>query len=97
MKTYTIQKSKRKDKKFSVTVDGKTINFGQVGYSDYTIHHDYKRMLRYDNRHRKHENWNNLHTAGFWAKWILWNKPSLTDSIHNTEKRFGINIKLKKS
>ena len=90
-----LKKSKLSTKKFSATIDNKTINFGAKGYSDLTIHKDYDRMKRYENRHRSRENWKKtgLKTAGFWSKWILWNKPSLTASIKDTEKRFKIKIK----
>ena len=91
----TLQKSKLSSKKFAVIIDNKTINFGSKGYSDFTLHGDYDRMKRYENRHRSRENWkkSGLKTSGFWAKWILWNKPSLTASIKDTEKRFKIKIK----
>ena len=81
-----------------VIIENKTIHFGSVGYSDYTKHKDEIRMKRYETRHRPRENWSKsgIQTAGFWSKWILWNKPSLSASIKDTEKRFGINIKFKK-
>ena len=41
---YSIKKSTRKDKKYMlITPDGKKINFGAKGMSDYTIHKDDKR------------------------------------------------------
>ena len=78
--SYTLKKSSNSAKKFTViTPTGKTIHFGAAGYSDYTIHKDHSRMLRYNNRHTKNENWtkSGINTAGFWAKWILWNKPEI--------------------
>ena len=98
MKIY-LQPSSRAGKKFMVTIiDGEgrrsKIHFGAKGYSDYTKHKEHERMLKYLNRHRSREDWtkSGIKTAGFWARWILWNKPSLTDSIKNTEKRFKIRI-----
>jgi len=41
----TISKSKKKDKKFDVKVDNKTISFGAAGYSDFTKHKDTERMV----------------------------------------------------
>lgn len=89
-----LRKSKNPQKKFSVTIGNKTIHFGAKGYSDFTKHKDPDRMKRYENRHRSTENWTKfgIKTAGFWSKWILWNKPSLIASIKNTEKRFGVKI-----
>ena len=73
----------------------KTVHFGATGYSDYTKHKDKERMFRYSSRHKKRENWgkSGLGTAGFWSKWILWNKPTLAASITDTKKKFGITIK----
>jgi hypothetical protein len=85
-----LSKSSRKDKKFQVRIDGeKTIHFGATGYSDFTLHKDKKRRDRYDNRHRAREDWTDPLTAGFWAKWILWNKPTLLGSIRDTNRRFS--------
>jgi len=92
-----LEKSKVSTAKFAAIIGNKTVNFGAKGYSDYTIHKDEERMHRYENRHKKRENWkkSGINTAGFWSKWILWNKPSLIGSIKDTEKRFNIKIKNK--
>ena len=89
---YTLMKRNKKDKKFMVRNDDKTVHFGAKGYSDYTIHKDKKRMFRYTKRHEKREDWNDPKTAGFWSKHILWNKPSLYQSIKDTEKRYNVKI-----
>jgi len=93
-----LQKSSNASKKFMVNVNGKTIHFGANGYSDFTKHKQKSRMFRYNIRHRSRENWtkSGIHSAGFWAKWILWNKPSFRDSIKDAEKRFKIKIVYKK-
>ena len=93
-KRILLQKSRSRDKKFMVTIDSKTVNFGAKGYSDYTKHRNKSRMRRYENRHKSRENWkkSGIKSAGFWSKWILWNKPGFRDSIKDTEKRFGVKI-----
>jgi len=64
--------------------------------SDYTLHKDEERKNRYIDRHKKNENWNNPLTAGFYSRCILWNKPTITESIKDTNKRFkNINIKMR--
>lgn len=80
--------------KFTAHVDGKKVHFGAKGYSDYTKHKDPSRKQRYITRHKARENWNKsgIKTAGFWSRWILWNKPSLGGSIRDTASRFGITI-----
>lgn len=96
-------KSKNKNKKFSVyAYDGKRIkliHFGAKGYSDYTIHKDIERKKRYINRHSKNENWDKsgLFTAGFWSRYILWNRPTFKESLNNTISKFNLKtIKLNK-
>ncbi|XWV26864.1 Tlr 6Fp protein [Tupanvirus soda lake] len=90
--TYHIYPSNRRDKKFFVYDGRRKIYFGAKGYEDYTIHKDIRRKQRYNSRHRVRENWRDPKTAGFWSKWILWNKPSLQQSVVDTKKRFGIDI-----
>ena len=95
--SYALQKSTRRDKKYSITTpDEKIIHFGATGYEDYTTHKDPKRKQRYIARHKSREDWtkSGINTAGFWAYHLLWNKPSLVESIKDTEKRFNIRIKL---
>ena len=92
-------RSKIKTKKWKVVVyDGdvklKTVRFGAPGYSDFTIHKDVRRRQRYDARHRKRENWSlsGICTAGFWSKWLLWNRPSISGSVRDIKRRFGIRV-----
>ncbi len=90
---YHIAKSNRKDKKYCITTpEGKKINFGQRGASDYTIHKDELRKKRYIQRHMKNENWNDLTKAGTWSRYILWEKPTIPQAIRNMERIFNIDI-----
>ena len=98
MTTIELSKSDKSDKKYKVKVSKnnsvKTIHFGAKGMSDYTKNKDPKRKENYTTRHAKREDWgkSGLETAGFWSKNLLWNKPSITDSIKDIEKRFNVNI-----
>lgn len=84
----TLKLSTRKDKKYQIqTPSGKTIHFGAKGYSDYTQHKDPKRKEAYIRRHQTRENWNDPETAGFYARWLLWNKPTLSASIKDMIRR----------
>ena len=48
----TLTQSPKKDKKFRVILsNGKTVDFGQKGYSDFTLHKTPKRMRSYVQRH----------------------------------------------
>jgi len=94
MDNIELKKSNRKNKKLQVKLpNNKIIHFGDSRYEDYTTHKDDKRKKLYEIRHSKNEDWNNTLTAGFWSKWILWNKPNINDAIKDTEKKFNINIK----
>ena len=97
MTEIVISKSSNKSKKYDARIDGrKTISFGAAGMSDYTIHKDDERKQRYLDRHRKNENWADYNTAGFYAKNLLWNKKTLSESIKDTNTRFkNLKIKLK--
>ena len=92
-----IKPSHLKNKKYDAVIDDKkTIPFGQRGASDMTQHKDEARKNRYILRHQKNEDWNNIYTAGFWSRWILWNKSSISESIRDTNNRFkNVNIKNK--
>lgn len=95
MTTVYLKKSTREGKKYMVNVDGKTIHFGAEGMSDYTKHKDYDRMLNYTKRHKTNENWkkSGIKTAGFWSKWLLWNKPTLSASKKDISERFNVVFK----
>lgn len=71
--------------------NGRHVDFGLRGFSDYTIHKDRARMERYLVRHRRRENWtpSGRYTAGFWSRWLLWSRPSLQGAKRATEKALG--------
>ena len=96
-----ITKSKKENKKYDLLDENKKyiLSFGASGYSDYTQHGDYERKKRYLNRHapsKTNEDWHKsgLYTAGWASRWILWNLPSLKDSIRDANHRFNLDIKL---
>jgi hypothetical protein len=89
--------SPRKTKKFRAVFfrDGKKfkhVDFGAKGMSDFTIHKDEERKQRYIERHKKNEDWTDIKTAGYWARWALWNKTTLDRSLADIERRDSIKI-----
>jgi len=68
----------------------KTIHFGSAGASDMTQHRDPIRKQRYILRHQIRENWDNYMTAGSLSRYILWNKPTLDESIIDYKKKFNL-------
>ena len=85
-----IKKAGRKGKKYEALVGGKTVAFGATGYEDFTTHKDPKRKEAYIARHRKTEDWtrSGVGTAGFYARWVLWNRPTVAASVQDLNARF---------
>jgi len=79
-----------------VTIGNKTIHFGSSEHENFTNHKDEERKERYIVRHRKRENWDDINTAGYWSRWVLWSKPTLEESIRELNKKLKHrNIKVK--
>lgn len=100
MKTYTLYRSTNLMKKYDVFVETKIgtikkVSFGATGYSDYTKHKDPERKQRYITRHKSREKWSKtgITTAGFWSRWVLWNKPTIRGSLNDTLERFNLKPK----
>ena len=89
--------SPKPEKKWRVSFpDGKSVDFGAAGMSDFTKHKNPVRMRSYVKRHSgMGETWtkNGLKTAGFWSRWLLWSKPSLTQAIRFMNNKFKLKIK----
>lgn len=56
------------------------VDFGSSEHDNYTIHKDPERKRLYQIRH-KNDHINDPYSAGFWSWYVLWNKPSLSDSF----------------
>ena len=94
MRLISIKPSDRPNKKYMALFEDKhefrIVYFGASGYTDYTTNHDDEKKRLYLLRHRKNENWNNPMTSGALSRWILWNKPTLNESISDFKKRFNL-------
>lgn len=68
------------------------VDFGATGYEDYTQHKDPKRKMLYMLRHKSREDWtkSGVFTAGFWSRWLIWNKSSISASLNDVKSRFGL-------
>ena len=91
-----FSKSDNPAKKYKVVVERgdekKTIHFGDSSLKDYTLYNALEREERkrlYMARHKVRENWSDPMSAGFWSRWILWNKPTVSASLADAAKRFG--------
>jgi hypothetical protein len=76
----------------------KKVYFGAIKpngepYDDYTITKDDEQKARYLKRHKgMGEDYTNIYSSGALAKYILWNKPTLSASIKDANERFGVKI-----
>ena len=107
MSTVQILNSTRPRKKymaiFIYETDGKkkkkTIHFGAANSKDYIFYHREKgkkfaeeRKRLYYARHVKREDWTKPMTAGTLSKYILWNKPTINESIKDYVKKFKFEV-----
>ena len=99
-----LSKSTNKDKKYMIKHDNKTIHFGAAGMRDYTEinkksskfylpkKEDREKVKKaYKSRHSNYS-LSSPYTAGSLSMFLLWNKPTLSASIKDYEKRFKVNI-----
>ena len=96
---FTLYKSDKPAKKYKVEFINPSSNiknklyFGASGYTDYILSGgDQYTKWKYINRHVKREDWTDPYKAGTWSRYILWNEPTLKDSIKSMQKLFNIKI-----
>ena len=63
-----VYESSRKDKKYMVFDGKKMVHFGQIGFEDYTKHHDKARRDRFRRRNHK---W--ATAPRYSPSWLSWN------------------------
>ena len=95
MKLLSITPSSNPKKKYMAKFEmdtgrSKTVHFGAAGMSDYTKHRDEARKAAYIARHSANEDFSSPTTAGALSRWVLWNKPTLSASIADYKRRFGL-------
>lgn len=90
----TAEGKKYKAELFNGEKREKTVQFGQEGASDFTKHGDEKRKKNYLARHRTTEDWSKggMDTAGWNSRYLSWNKPTLSASARDIERRFDIQV-----
>ena len=96
MKLISISHENDKKNKYRVILldkdNYKTITFGAYGYNDFTTTNDNNKKKAYIARHKVRENWekSGILTKGFWSRWVLWNKPTISKSVDDVKKRFNL-------
>ena len=94
--TTIVKKSTAKGKKLmAVLPGGRKVHFGAKGMSDFTVHHDEERRKSYLARHAAGgQDWGDKGTAGFWSRWLLWEKRSLGGAAAAMRGK-GVKVRLK--
>ena len=84
----------KKPYKYEAYINGKVVSFGADGFTDFTLSGDEEKKRLYLLRHKPRENWtkSGITTAGFWARWLLWNKDTIEASIEDIQDRFNVKI-----
>ena len=93
MITFHIFLSNMKNKKYKVIIYKneekiKTIHFGDSRYNDFIEYSKINSQLANERKRlyllrHKNDNYNDFLRASYWAKNILWNLPTLEQSIHS--------------
>ena len=99
-----LSKSSKKDKKYMIKHENKTTHFGSAGMRDYTLINKKSSQYYLPNKEdrekvkkpykSRHSNYSlaSPYTAGSLSMFLLWNKPTLSASIKDYEKRYNVKI-----
>ena len=69
----------------------KIVHFGHPDFLDFTQNGaDEQKKKNYIARHKPREHWHDPYSPGFWARWLLWNKPTIKEAKEDITKTFGI-------
>lgn len=94
MELLTIKPSTRAGKRYEATfINGDRIiktHFGLAGGQTYIDHHDAILKRNYIRRHVVLEDWTDPTKAGTLARFLLWNKKTLQESIADYKMRFHV-------
>jgi hypothetical protein len=95
MKLLRVVKSHDPDKKFDAVFETDTgrqkiVSFGSRGMDDYTLTGDKEQRERYRTRHAKDLETGDPTRAGYLSYYILWNKPTIQESIKDYRRRFNL-------
>lgn len=99
MVVVKIRKSKKANKRlvarfYSNGVKFKSVHFGSgnvMGRGTYVDHNDPKLKKAWIARHEVRGTFLDPYTPSALAYWVLWNKPTLKESIKSYKKKFGFN------
>ena len=78
-----IQTSNQPDKRLTAKFPNKTIHFGSKAGQTFVDHKESSTKTAWKKRHQVRGTLNNLESASGLANNVLWNKPSIAESVRN--------------
>lgn len=96
MKTYILEKSPRKNKRFRIYMTDPTPHFHDFGQKDGKTFIDNRTEKEKQNwiaRHKFNPNWNNFHSPIYHSRMLLWTEKTLDKAIKKYEKLNNVKIK----
>ena len=95
MKLLKVTASENPKKRYSAHFkkdDGKikVVSFGSPDHDNFTIHKDGKRKQQYLARHKNDLRTNDPMRPGYLSYFLLWNQPTLRESIKDYKLRFNL-------
>lgn len=95
-----VIKSPRSNKRYRVIMgsgdDQHSHDFGSPTAQTYVDGASEQKRQNYLKRHRANEDWSNIHSAGFWARYLLWEKRTLREAARYIQRNFDIEIQKSK-
>lgn len=78
------------------TPEDKTIHFGSDVGKTFLEHKSIPKKKAWEARHKtgNPEAWRDKSSPLWWSRKLLWNKPTLSESIKNIRKKYGFHVKL---
>ena len=105
MEKFYLYKSDKKDKKYVMVMPSFNHKhyFGQVGYRDFILMNDKDSKYYLDDKNKRNDvkraylkrhskEPKGIHTASTLSDMILWNKPTIRDSIKDYEKKYKVKV-----
>ena len=94
MKTYILEKSPRKNKRFRIIMsDSMYHDFGQKDGKTFIDNRTEKEKQNWIARHKSNKNWNSFHSPIYHSRMLLWTEKTLDKAIKKYEKLNNVKIK----
>lgn len=91
-KTFTLEHSPLKNKRFRISMSVHHHDFGAKGAKTFIDGRTEKERLAWNARHSNNKNWDSTHSAIYHSRMLLWTEPTLTQAIKLYEKKHNIKL-----